>query len=669
MILVVYLLMQFMACVRDDVMFGISGFGQYPATIFGFIGPFVLPPLIVFSVVIYIKALPLERTLARLRAGERLASEELEATRLTMLRFSSLVMIINLIGFAAGFVVMLLIQGYIAEIFTIERLVVLGSNLAGGASYAIAQSALNDRAFSELRDRLGIHEIGSRRRQARSTSRQFVLSLLLAAYALCFVQWNLRDCFSFQEMGVEALNRVRGGQIAADAAGEEFRSILAEGRAGISGRVGLDIASVPLPWERGISAFEVEQRVFLVLASFLLLATAFVQWTTSRSLRERIEGIRDRVHDVLEGGGDLRPRIELKAMDDLGELAEGVNRLLDSFRSVVSRIGEAAADTRAAASRIDQVLAGAEELSRATGREFEARELELEAQGKESRSVAVVLESLRKAAAEVDAAAESQRSLVTDTSAATEEVATSIESVEDMTSRSSDLARDLALRGKAGGMAATETGAAIAEIADASRGVLEVLGSLGKIASDINLLAMNAAIEAAHAGAAGAGFAVVADEVRGLAKTAAERTASIKKLMASMKERVARGVARSAASASAIESLVSGIAESASISVEIGGAMKEQAIGTRSVADSLARVVSASSSIKAAMAEQGEAVERTSSTLSEALDRLEHLAEGARLRIEGFRSLDQAFSQVRGEVDRNLAAAEALATEIGRFTV
>jgi methyl-accepting chemotaxis protein len=99
-------------------------------------------------------------------------------------------------------------------------------------------------------------------------------------------------------------------------------------------------------------------------------------------------------------------------MDDFGELAELINRLLDEFARVVSGIAAEAARTRNGADAIASVVARAE------------------AEAAQSRRLREALDGLRGAAANVNEAAEIQDRSAADSSAAMEEMAASIQAVE-----------------------------------------------------------------------------------------------------------------------------------------------------------------------------------------------------------------------------------------------
>jgi len=669
MILCVYVLMQTVNYFRDNLLLGLHGAAGLGATVFGFIGANVLPPLLLLSALVYLLALRIQRVQERLEAGEELTAEELEATRRRILRFSGIVLAVNLVGFAAGFVLLLVLTGQGALILRFDKLVILVSNLAGACIYSSAQSALNNIAFAPLRDRLGIHAMGDRRRETRSDVRQLVLALLTVLYVLTFIQFNVRDVMGAISVEEAVGERLRRGEIQAAEAAAAYRQALGVNLASFSSRVGLDPVSLLPPWERGESYAAIEQGIFVLYFLFLLLVVTGIQLAVSMERRLEILALQNRLREVVAGGGDLRSRLSLRSMDDFGELAELINRLLDQFSAVVGGIGGSAARTREGAASIERVLGEAETLSRGSAQAFLGLKAGLESEAEQSRRLSASLSSFRRAVANIDEAAKAQDNYVSGTSAAMEQMAASIDSVEVMTKRSGELSASLAGQGAAGGEAARETSAIIREIDEASRAILQVTAALGKISSSTNLLAMNAAIEAAHAGERGAGFAVVADEVRSLATDAALQTKLIKGHISAMNEKVARGLRQAQEGGELLSQLGRGLEDSAAISREVAAAMQEQSQGTRSVADSLIQVVDSARAIRERMAEQGTQTDAMATALQEALSRLDALASSSRVQADSLRELDSAFASVRREVERNLEATAELEAEIGRFRV
>jgi len=340
MIFLVYLVMQVFSYFRDNIILGVSDLAALPGTIALFMGANVIPPMAVLGSILFLAALPIQRAQERLEAGEILSPAELEATRKRMLGFSNVVLAMNLLGFAAGYILLQVFMGQVSLLLRFDRLVILLSNLAGAAIYASAQSALDGMAFAPLRESLGIHEIGKRRRETSSAARQAWFTILAVAYVLTFIQFNLRDLSTYNQVELGIAASVRRGELEPESAGEACRAALAEALPSFTSRKALDVASIPLPWERGIDASEAQQRVFLLYFVFLATIVSGLQLAISRERRGETAALKARLREAVEGEGDLRARLALRSMDDFGELAELINRLLDQFSRVVGGIAE-----------------------------------------------------------------------------------------------------------------------------------------------------------------------------------------------------------------------------------------------------------------------------------------------------------------------------------------
>ena len=669
MLLGVYLIMQFITYFRDNMLLGIGDLSAMLGSVMTFIVFSVMPPIIVFGVAIYILALQIQRVERRLIAGEKLDEQLIEKTRKRIQRFPAVVLGINLAGFTLGFILSLILTGQLNEIFYLNNFIVLCSNLAGGTVYAWAQSSLNNLAFGPLLERLGIHSIGDRKRTMRSTVKQVLLGSLMAFYVLTFYQLNLHDISTFQELEGIIIAKQVSGEIAPDKAGEEWRKTLGEKMNGFSRRSIADLNTVPLPWERPQKMATIEQDIFLMYFIFLVLIATGIQFTVSVDMRDQLRAIQVRIKDVVTGGGDLRKRLSLRNMDDLGELTELINQLLEQFQGIVGRITGAAGQTRQGAAAIDAMLRQAEVISSKVGQSVLELRQDLETQAKESRELTAVLTSFRSASAAVHSESETQRSHVSDTSVAMDEMAQGIQIAEDRTRQAGKLTEGLAIQGQVGGKAMLETTQAINEIETAAKQVLKVVGALNKVAAETNLLAMNAAIEAAHAGEHGSGFAIVADEVRKLSNNAAAQTQAIRELIKTMALRVSQGVDRSKASSEILTELVKGLTDSAAVSAELARSMDEQGTRSRSVSESLGLVVGTSDTIRDRMQAQNRETERMAQTLENTLARIATLVDASNRQAAEVQVLNESFIAVRREVDQNTKAVDALDSEIGRFQV
>jgi hypothetical protein len=339
MILEVYLVMQVFTFWKDNLILGITGLSAMPGMVLSFMAINVLPPAVGLGLLIFLLALRIQRVGERIEAGETISPAEVEKTRLRLLRFSSVVLAVNLVGFAAGYLLLMVFRGRVAEMLRPDRLVILVSNLAGGVVYASAQTSLHNVSFAEIRERLGIREIGSRKRERSSTTRQAFITIALAVYVATFIQFNVRDTAEFGAVADDVYFGLAAGTIAPGDAAGEYRRVLGARMGNFISRSGVDVQLVPLPWERPDPATVREQRVFFIFALFILAVASIVQVAVSRDIKEQLSAISRRVKDVLDGGGDLRLRLNLRSMDDLGELTDLLNRLLDRFHGVARGIG------------------------------------------------------------------------------------------------------------------------------------------------------------------------------------------------------------------------------------------------------------------------------------------------------------------------------------------
>lgn len=660
MILGVYVVMQIIAYVRDNAILGISSLADLPAYVINFIGLYLVPPMAISGGLLYLYAKPFDKALNRLRSGERLGPEEAERIRLRILNFSKVLYVLNIVGFVLGYVILVLAEDGAAGLLSLYRMLILVSNISASCVYAASQSSLANIAFGELRDRLQIRERGSRKREVPACTRQIIVGTILVLYAISFVEFNGQMLEKYNILAFKTVVSVREGALSEEEATLQFHEGIKKVIPGILSRPGYRAGELPLPWEHAEDLQGKSTTVFLLHALFMIAIAVMIHITTALEIRDQMKAMRERLKDVLDGEGDLRKRLTLRAMDEYGEQAELVNRLLSRFHDMAARITAASTETREVAKSIDESLKEAEAAANEAERNVVALAESLVTEADSSRQLTKALDSFKDAAGAVGEAIDTQHRFADSTAAAMEEMSANIRSVESMTGRSGALTEDLAKRGEEGAGAVTDTGAAIREIETSAKNVLQVLHSLSKISGDTNLLAMNAAIEAAHAGASGAGFAVVADEVRKLATNASKETRSIKELLAAMNERVQRGVESSESSGTSLARLSDGIAQAASISREIAEAMREQAKGTADVEESVTRVVEATETIRARMDDQDTRTQAMAEELAKTLSRLSDLARTSRTEAEAMRRLAATFQTVRSGVDRNLSAANTL---------
>ncbi|MEH6533284.1 MAG: methyl-accepting chemotaxis protein [Photobacterium frigidiphilum] len=247
-----------------------------------------------------------------------------------------------------------------------------------------------------------------------------------------------------------------------------------------------------------------EQMKFLVLASLgLYIIISIIATLTINNLLRPLNNLNKSVSQLAQGSGDLTQRIEIERMDEIGELADSMNRFLSQLQAMIK---DAVAHSHTLSEYADtsskQTMLASEKVAE---------------QQNDVNQIATAIHEMSATSGEVASHAEM-------TAAAAQASTNACDEGQHVIGQNRDAITMLANQ-------VQEAATVIHELESNAQGINQILSTIQGIAEQTNLLALNAAIEAARAGEQGRGFAVVADEVRVLSKRTHDSTEEIRSMI------------------------------------------------------------------------------------------------------------------------------------------
>jgi methyl-accepting chemotaxis protein len=307
----------------------------------------------------------------------------------------------------------------------------------------------------------------------------------------------------------------------------------------------------------------------LIMVTGMLVAIALVVgiglWQTN-SITRCVTTVEASLVAVAEG--DFTHRLQIDTRDEIGQMAQALNRTLQRLTESMIAIGE---NSTALASSSEELSAVSHQMS---------------TNAEETASQSNV----------VAAAAEQVTQNLQAVATATEEMGSSIKEIAKNANEAARVATS-AVR------TAETTNATVTKLGESSAEIGQVIKVITSIAQQTNLLALNATIEAARAGEAGKGFAVVANEVKELAKDTAKATEDISRRIQAIQGDT-KGAVEAIAQISGIinqindisNTIASAVEEQTATTNEIARNVQEAARGGSQVAENIGAVAQAAKS-------------------------------------------------------------------------
>jgi methyl-accepting chemotaxis protein len=368
------------------------------------------------------------------------------------------------------------------------------------------------------------------------------------------------------------------------------------------------------------------ESLIVVLAIGSLVLGILLAWLIGRAISKPVIGLCAGMRELADGNFDV-VLPGLGRGDEVGDMAQAV----ETFKVKAEEKARAEAEAKAQQDRLAAQQRKADMIKLADT--FEA------AVGEIVETVSSASTELEASASTLTATAERAQEVTTMVAAASEEASTNVQSVasatEQLTSSVNEISRQVQESARIANDAvdqARKTNDRVAELSKAAGRIGDVVELINTIAGQTNLLALNATIEAARAGEAGRGFAVVASEVKALAEQTAKATGEIGQQ-------------------------ISGIQAATQESV---GAIRE-------ISGTIERLSEISSTIAAAVEEQGAATQEISRNVQQAAQGTMEVSSNITDVQRGASETGSASAQVLSAAQMLSGDSNRLKTEVGNF--
>ena len=366
-------------------------------------------------------------------------------------------------------------------------------------------------------------------------------------------------------------------------------------------------------------AIERKIEIAIVLIAFAVLGAGIF---IGRSISGPLSAMRAAMIELAKGNFEI-VLPGLGRADEIGEIAQSVETFKISAKQKAQDEAEAKIrqDQAAAQQRKADMISLADEFEAAIGEIVDtvsSASTELEASASTLTTTAVRSQELT---VKVAAASEEASANVQSVASATEELSSSVNEISRQVQESARMASEAVAQ-------ARKTNGRVGELSEAAARIGDVVELINTIAGQTNLLALNATIEAARAGTAGRGFAVVASEVKALAEQTSKATGEIAQQISGIQSATQDSVG-------AIREISGTIEKLSEISSTIAAAVEEQGAATQEISRNVQQAALGTMEVSSHITDVQHGASETGSASSQVLSAAQSLSNDSnRLKLE-----------------------------------